>query len=156
MESNKYYTPEIEELHVGFECEHTSNMSAFKVDDTDRIYVEKLNQHDLSRYLIWEAEEGGLEKFIRVKYLDQEDIESFGFILKGKAIDLWFEREGIYLRDDGYHLQNIKLQYGLHDNRLKFTFVYTGGDEDVHFEGKIKNKSELKKLMKQLQINDIQ
>ena len=84
--------------------------------------------------------------------LDKEDIESFGFILKGKSIDLWFEREEIYLRDDGHHLQNIKLQYGKHDQRLKITFHYTAGEEQIHFEGLIKNKSELIKLLKQLKI----
>ena len=148
----KYYTPKIEELYVGFECEHTSNMTAFKIDDTDRIYKENLNQADLCNYLNWEIEEGGLEKFIRVKYLDREDIESLGFILKGKSIDLWFQREGIYLRYDGHHLKNIMLQYGTHDQRLRITFLYTSGEEQIHFEGKIKNKSELKKLVKQLEI----
>ena len=69
----KYYTPSIEELYVGFECEHTTNMSAFKVDDDSRIYNSPLTIHELSDYTKWSLEENGLDKFVRVKYLDKED-----------------------------------------------------------------------------------
>lgn len=57
MEENKYYTPDITELYVGYECKHTSNMSAF----------------------IWSEKEGGLQKFLRTKYLDRSDIERCGW-----------------------------------------------------------------------------
>ncbi len=147
---NKYYRPDIEEFHVGFEYERF-------IPRSNTTEEECWNQLSMSiNYLsLDEIDDEIIEKEIRVKYLDREDIENFGFVLVGKSIDLWFERKGIYLRDDGYHLNNIKLQYGTHDQRLKITFLYVSGEEQIHFEGTIKNKSELKKLMKQLGINDI-
>ena len=144
---NKYYTPTIEEFCIGFEYEELSNVGSWyktQFGDNNGEYNNELSE------CYWNI----THDKIRVKYLDKEDIESLGFKLKGKSIDLWFEKEGIYLRDDGYHLNNIKLQYGLHDNNLKITFNYVAGEEQIHFEGKIKNKTELKKLLKQLEIED--
>jgi hypothetical protein len=43
------------------------------------------------------------------------------------------------------------MQYGYHDHRLKINGDESG-TEGCFFEGYIKNKSELKKLMKQLAI----
>lgn len=145
---NKYYTPTIEEFHFGFEYENrlTQEDNWFKVkaawDDLDSVYDD--DEHDYKNFPL----------LYRVKHLDQEDIESLGFNLKHKSIDLWFERPGIFLREDGYHLKNIKLNYGTHDKRLKITFDYTSAESQVHFEGNIKNKSELKKLLTQLGITN--
>lgn len=147
---NKYYTPEIEELYVGLECEHTSNMLAFEVNNTSRIYKEKLNQTDLSNYLIWEIEEGGLEKFIRIKYLDQEDIESLGFKRKAISRSEWskvvndqiftIHEFWTYNRSERENL--IRITSGKENN-----FPYR-----IKFEGDIKNKSELVRVLKQLNI----
>lgn len=149
MES-KYYTPDIEEFYIGFEYEiYSEGLDDASVEDFCGWYKYQFRKKSCFRDI------DDIEKFInqiRVKYLDQEDIESLGFILKGKSIDLWFERESIYLRDDGHHLKNIKLQYGLHDQRMRIEFIYTSGEEQIHFEGNIKNKSELDKLIKQLNI----
>ena len=153
---DKYYTPEIEELYVGLECEHTSHMLAFEVNDTSRIYKEKLNQTDLSNYLIWEIEEGGLEKFIRVKYLDQEDIESFGFI-SSNVIDVLkeeaefikgFEKDTyiLYIQEDKKLVIYNQKEYDISN---KITGNWT---EEILFKGLIKNKSELKFILKCLKI----
>lgn len=179
MESNKYYTPNVEEFYIGFEYQikdpavrdwdkefackedflgHDISCNPgdyYKINFgwVNKIFQinDSISKDDINYIQINNILEPKLTDF-RVKYLDQEDIESLGFILKGKSIDLWFERKKIYLRDDGHHLQNIKLQYGKHDQRLKITFHYTAGEEQIHFEGTIKNKSELKKLLKQLGI----
>lgn len=146
---NKYYTPTIEEFHVGLEFE------IFDVIDwTTTIFGNLLINNQGGSYStnLKDVKEWIKNKEVRVKYLDKEDIESFGFEQHHRGIDLWFKRKGIYLREDGHHLTEIKLQYGLHDQRLKITFVYIGGEESVHFEGFIKNKSELTKLVKQLKI----
>jgi len=142
---NRYYTPKIEEFHIGFEYEYYSPLfeewkQCVYADLEDCYHAVK----DISQ---------NLETKYRVKYLDNTDIEELGFRYKAKTIDLWFEKQCIYLREDGHHLNNIKLQYGLHDNKLKITFCYVSGEEQIHFEGKIKNKNELIKLLKQLEIN---
>jgi hypothetical protein len=135
MES-QYYTPEFYEFHEGFEYEDAFLHPFFS---KKRFYYQYTSRNILLKALD--------NKKIRVKYLDREDIESFGFVLKGKSIDLWFEKEDILLREDGHHLTNIKLQYGLKDHKLKITLVYIGGEESVCFEGYIKNKNQLLTLL---------
>jgi len=151
MES-KYYTPDIEELYVGFECEHTTNMSAFEINDTDRIYNSLLIIHELCDYINWSLDEG-LNKFVRVKYLDQEDIESLGWIYTGKAVGLWFNKKGFFDTPGGRHrLTEYKLIYFKDNNELHIEGFFGNISEGMLFEGIIKNKSELKKLLKQLKI----
>jgi hypothetical protein len=147
--NNKYYPPKIEEFYPGFEYEvmipekQTWSKETFYLNDSHINFIKYVDiQNEFTK------------NKIRVKYLDKEDIESLGFILKHKSIDLWFEKPGITLREDGYHLKNIKLNYGIHDQKLKIVFDYTSGETQVHFEGKIKNKSEFKKILKQLGITN--
>lgn len=150
---NKYYTPNIEEFYVGFEYErkHIVEQTNSTVVEWRKQEISRASEISIVDMTLGTPKMDGSQ--IRVKYLDDSDIEELGFKYKAKTIDLWFEKEGIYLREDGHHLTNIKLQYGLHDNKLKITFCYVSGEEQIHFEGKIKNKSELVKLLKMLEIN---
>ncbi len=134
---NKYYTPSIEEFHIGFE---------FEVNYGENDWVkESLYAKPQVVTLPYMKLEN-----IRVKYLDSEDIESFGFKYTGKSIDIWFKKEGNF-NIGSWTSYEIKLHYGLHDNRL-YIIAMDCGDEYKLFEGKIKNKSELKVLLKQLGI----
>lgn len=138
-ENNKYYTPTIEEFHVGFEYELLTLKGDWlkSIIDTQSIFT-------VLRYYSTNT---------RVKYLDQEDIESLGWNYTGRGVDLWFSKEGIFFAVSGGHkFTEYKLQYGLHDNRLKIEAFFGGESEGILFEGIIKNKSELKRLMKQLGI----
>lgn len=122
--TNKYYTPSIEEFHVGFEYERFDN-SCHKKWYT--YIVEKGDILDYSSKL----------DAIRVKYLDQEDIESLGFKQENK------NEFTTNLNGDGYRIHytdKIIISYG------------TYYDSDNLFIGYIKNKSEFKKLLKQLNI----
>ena len=92
--------------------------------------------------------EDDITQTFRVKLLDKEDIESFGFTYKGKTIDIWFEKEGNF--DMGtWTSYKCQLHYGLHDNRL-FIDMVDMGDEVRVFSGIIKNKSELEVVLKQI------
>lgn len=145
--NKKYYTPLIEEFHVGFECEWQSKIR----NETWNKQICDVDLISIAYDTIEHADEDEpYEEQFRVKYLDKYDIQNEGYILKRKSIDLWFEKEEIHLREDGYHLKNIKLQYALHDKRLKVIFHYTSGEEQIHFEGEIKNKTEFKRILKQL------
>jgi hypothetical protein len=129
---NKYYTPTIEEFHIGFECETKDDVSDF--DGT--IILSAYDTEYLDRLI--------KNKSVRVKYLDREDIESLGFVCCGKDAD--FDYIG-YNLDNGFQLQQWeKGQYSIE----RYPTSPTG--RTVHFAGIIKNKSELKKLMQQLQI----
>lgn len=125
---NKYYTPNLEDFHVGFEYEvkeeKTFEKVVFKITD---IYNYPLINTILN------LQEKVEDSYIRVKYLDREDIESLGwsyneefkyFRIREDFILLEYQNNEILIQEDGENL----------------------------FWGKIKNKSELKKLMKQIGI----
>ena len=80
MKLDKYYTPELEEFHQGFEYEIWLN-SAY----TPEKYIKKIFEF-VDKNNIWDdditnllacAYNGG--DTLRVKYLDQEDIKSLGW-----------------------------------------------------------------------------
>jgi hypothetical protein len=147
MENNKYFTPDIEDLCIGYELEllcviegSNEKEETWKNTIIYNLYVENKEE---------------FIKSVRVPYLTKEQIEAEGWIYKTKSTDLWFERKEIFLREDGYHLQNIKLQYGLHDYRLKISFVYVGDNEEESvnaYLGKCKDINTFRKIIKLLGI----
>jgi len=69
---NKYYTPTIEEFHVGFEFEFRH--SDYKEDGWKKFTTPVFNMEREDCPFACQT----LEEY-RVKYLDREDIESLGF-----------------------------------------------------------------------------
>ena len=146
----KYYVPEISEFCIGFEFEIfecSGESEAFS--SWQEHYIKSPN----SNGWIWTWErlnEKIKTEELRVKYLDSSDIEELGFTYKGKTIDVWFEKEGNF--DMGtWTSYKCQLHYGLHDNRL-FIDMIDMGDEVRVFNGIVKNKSELKKVLNMLNI----
>ncbi len=169
-EQNKYYTPDISELHVGYECEHTSNMSAFICEDYDDVVKDKLTSTDLRWYITWGEEEGGLEKFVRTKYLDQSDIEGcgwekveessdrFGILEIRGRIDkkypgiVWAEPMGVF-----WNICCAPVQINNPVPKVSITKTewggFTGGKTTVDvYAGECKSINELKKIMQWLNI----
>jgi hypothetical protein len=154
---NKYFTPDIEDLCIGYECEY--NFARAYTNDFDFV---KIGYKDITpgkggytnelTHMIHLIDDGAAA--IRVPYLTKEQIESEGWEYKSRGTDLWFERKEIFLREDGYHLENIKLQYGLHDYRLKISFVYVGDGEESTgaYLGECKDINTFRKLIKLLGI----
>ena len=146
----KYYTPTINEFHVGFEYESNYNKSNWK--------VATLKYDDVASFFDNYVYDASSIEF-RVKYLDIEDIESFGFThtasLKGYQEN--FRIEKLFRRLNEEHddtmWQNVFLQYAPDIHRIIIRNEISDGSEDeTFFEGVIKNKSELKKLLIQLNI----
>ena len=139
---NKYYTPKIEELHVGMYCEWLQ-------DPANEIYIPvELTANMLSLTLNttgWNFERLNVPGSIsyRVKYLDREDIESLGWVHTGRSIDDWFKWEERVRLESGHYI-SFKMHYGYHDQKLTINGD-DGGGESCFFEGYVKNKSELKK-----------
>lgn len=172
MNNEKYYTPKIEEFHVGFEYEAKEYL-----EDTDEWSEEfaKKAMNDLSWFNddYCSLKEGA----IRVKYLDQEDIESLGFnkSLKTQWVG-WYDyysgnvsgKYGYYLYVTLHFPKLYNISERLEDNLFKIILhrYYVSnsdettnieskikeGESEVVYKGKINNKSELKKLLKQLGI----
>ncbi len=125
MSEKKYYVPEIEELHPGFECE----VSQFK----DRWEKMKLSQNSIHQ--IAEILQNINQGSVRVPFLSDEDIVSAGWE-RSKHSSNWFFKGGrryvIVMNREG----SIKIKL---DDK---SFIFFA----------IRNKSELFKLLKQLGI----
>ena len=130
----KYYTPTIEEFHVGFEYEINN-----PCHQGDTYYEEEV----ISRTNI-ESVLKNWKHFqeYRVKYLDQEDIESLGFV---------------YTETDKYNPHGVKhtyiktTSYGEVEIRhYPDTYHISIDDGNTLFSGKVKNKSELKRILKMI------
>ena len=147
---NKYYTPEIEELRVGFEYEEDVhgnnkwNKKIIKPTNITQVCKDLLDDIRLS-------EEN--EYTFRVKYLTKEDIEECGFVyLKEDRSELNFQK----IVDD-YSFYEIA--YDLDEQLLTIEYYYqpemvaevTGHvNSAIRFKGTIKNKSELKQILKMI------
>lgn len=177
MEKQKYYTPDLSELHVGFEIE-TFNISeewlviignkgsekheyekaqilTEKYYDRIKWYKKTIMPTNISTFMpfkvhvsdepIFSSKKTKVSveyfplNYVRVKYLDKEDIESLGFSHIGS---LWFEN-----KEKDFGIRKWK------ENEIDIysAFSYRSHDEHIKvFSGNIKNKSELKRLLTQI------
>ncbi|MDO6737116.1 hypothetical protein [Wenyingzhuangia sp. 2_MG-2023] len=149
MMENKYYTPSLEEFHVGFEYSYKSNLWGY-LDCTKGYWAlvefsAGSSEGDLSEIQMIQnaidSESDDIE--VRVKHLDHEDIESLGFKL---------------VSSDWYHNNNDENPFQILKSYNKENEYHISSGTHEHnktlFNGVIKNKSELKRLLKQLKIID--
>ena len=145
MNENKYYIPTIDEFHVGFEYERlTPRPIATESEFWDELQmsINFLSLDDIDDEII--------ENEIRVKYLDKDDIESFGFIkndlnMQQIYTDFFNMNKDCVKNKCPYRLY---IDYDSHLIMIKYPL----SDGQILFNGTIKNKSELKTLLKQLGI----
>jgi hypothetical protein len=134
---DKYYTPTIEEFHVGFE---------FEVNYGKNNWVEESLAYAPQVVTLPYMK---LEN-IRVKYLDKEDIESLGFKSRSPGSDMrhyhYFKREAPGSLEYWSEVL-IDFRWGLDDIGIRGV---RGSEEGTLFKGSIKNISELKIILKQL------
>jgi hypothetical protein len=144
---NKYYTPEIEEFYIGFEYE------LLETYGEEKLWAQLDIDHS-DNFPIHLIEDQLNDELIRVKYLDSEDIESLGFeksYTPSYITDEMIELYSIGNEEDWYNLE-------FQDNNVIITKCHmynevTGNwNQDCIFTGVIKNKSELKKLLTQLEV----
>jgi len=146
--SDTHYTPTIDEFHDGFEYERM-NGDRWEEAEFDSTDGWGTLAHGYENE--YEEIDKGL-RTVRVKHLDREDIESLGFKHIGDAVDIWYAIEGRF--DMGsWTCYRMQMHYGRTDNRMYIVAKDLPDDHKV-FEGIIKNKSELVKLMKQIRITD--
>lgn len=146
---NKYYTPKIEEFHVGFEYEklYRNIKEQWWVDS---IWKPNDSVHNFFNLQVPRAYK--IPESIRVKYLDKEDIESLGWVYDKTSTngELKFVKDNIMLY---YRPKTKELgTFTLDPSKSDFFSKYSVDNKQVKFLI-IKNKSELKVLLKQLNIN---
>lgn len=146
---NKYYTPKIEDLHIGQGVmlldtnNYNSNSQCVsypvvaKVSGLDSYPTITVNTGDEGNghYEVYESQLG-------VKYLDVADIESLGFITFKNP------REGWNFYDSGDFTIRVKDEDDNYYRIFKADPDHAWGK--ALFRGIIKNKSELKKVLKQI------
>ncbi len=143
-EDPRYFAPEPEDIHIGYECE----LRVFYLDIPPRWVAHKLQS------TIFNPDN------IRVPYLTKEQIEAEGWELKHKSVDLWFEAgiEKASSIQDYYRYKCYKLylNYGTHDHKLKIKGDFGPGDgfdkSDTLFEGECKDINTLRYICKLLHI----
>ena len=150
---NTYYTPELEEFYLGFECEYYNRET--EIWEKLTIDTIKLQLNEFNYYLFYdkEGEERDNYNFLsespkfRVKYLDFQDIEELGFEhIKTQP----GSEEGMFKSKNSEHF----MAYDYESNYCRIYFSLYDGDATI-FAGTIRNKSELKTLLKQqLKINN--
>ena len=154
---NKYYTPEIEEFHTGFEFEIWSD--GYFEDDVEDIagwYEYTFNVRcwrslsDIEELL----NDSVTKMSVRVKYLNQQDIEELGWSVtkdRDYEIDAQLEVSSHLLFEMTYDFEECELSIEkFFSNSLEVN--PTSFDSTTIFNGTIKNKHELKKLMQMLNI----
>lgn len=142
-EQNKYYTPDLEDIHVGYEMEWLQKACPDALDgvDVDTWFKYDYNFQGFSiRGLTYLIE----DRKIRTKYLDKSDIESCG----------WTCQE---YTQDGYNQSYTKNV----DSESGYDLIYCAAwdkkwqidycGEGIYW-GEIKSINELKKIMQYLKI----
>jgi hypothetical protein len=154
---SKYYTPEIEEFCIGFEYEVLEKAVPY---DPNVMYLIPPLEIDTwfkftfpDPYVGWNAPKI-LQREVRVKYLDKEDIESLGFTDKDLNVPTKFS---FYKKADNNIVYEIKTYWDMDGTkRENLIRIFKGTLHNYPyteiFRGNIKNKSELIKLLKQLEI----
>jgi hypothetical protein len=155
MKKKEYYTPSIEEFHIGFEYE----ASDLADDLVSTRWVEETfdwnNDFVLFPFTIFKDRPEKISELYRVKYLDKEDIESFGFEKSNRSDSLFLKRDCF-----NYRPENKLIGVGVNFNAgYDHVLIFIIPDPKkvpagvTVFAGNIKNKSELRRLLQQLGIN---
>jgi hypothetical protein len=130
---SKYYTPKIEEFHIGFEYEWKNP------DDTD--WTKESSPSEITPENYEEQAQG-----LRVKFFDKEDILNLNF---QQISDDCYNLDVAHFRG----LQNQEVRILVRESVIIY-LAMNSEDKDniVLFAGNIKNKSEFRVLLKQLNI----
>lgn len=154
MDKEKYYVPDIGEFCVGFKYEQ------FGPDGEWSKEIYGGDNPALGWMLPAEFFGKFCDEYVRVKYLDREDINSLGWhgcsVLDYKEKEHDFVDGWEFSLGDGkttYVLQNVKYNKWVIWRQDCYNEASGNWTAQDMFFGEIKNKSELKRLMNQLGIN---
>lgn len=144
-EDNKYYMPDIEDLHVGYICEVQQMQQGEGVGSYVKSVLNELREmelFDLAEYF----------NRCKTKYLDKEDIESLGWKEMPKYSNryIMFELSNRWL---GYNLEKHWLKLTVNDPIKELDRTDDLYDESkMYYQGECKSINELKTIMKWLNI----
>jgi len=153
IEAEKHYVPKVEEFYPGFEYESSWGLKNINEEWHQETFESGDDPYDspfnFVEYLLQ-------EKKLRVKHLDQEDIESLGFEHHNYPLPdnntMWYKKP----IDDTF---SYWIGHGAYNGKKETIIVKAQNPKTIfkdknpsRFSGYIKNKSELKKILKQVGI----
>ncbi len=148
-----HYTPTIEEFHPGFEFECKERFLDGTVKTLEDFNNSKWVKQTcnsaimyIERALNGRNSENGLCG-VRVKYLDREGIESLGF-----ELDQCTKDGCVFYKGNLMTKEEWCLTFGGKTNPKNYLSITSMKNNPNSFTGVIKNKSELKRILKQLNI----
>jgi hypothetical protein len=138
----KYYKPTFSEFHEGFEFE----VPMYGSD----LYSKEIFTINTIRYIFSRDSDGDyfMPDIFRVKLLDREDIESLGWTIVASSGD--FTEFSLNSENKYNHILSIDIGYKVGPSENNH--IRVSNNKGCVFNGTIKNKSELRKLMTQLNI----
>lgn len=143
---NKYYRPEIEEFHIGFEFERALVDCNWSITTWEKeVLKEGTDLKTIAKY----------PSFNRVKFLDRKDIEEQGLYFERSTIDFNNSDIDLYLNKDmnitlAHHIDSHKISTFTRDPSLCEFYLETNHDPRKINNVTVRNKSELKKILKQI------
>lgn len=129
MNENKYYTPEVEDLYIGYIYE--VKCIGKPIDDYEALHwkIYTITKEDLFEWPI--------DYEFRTKYLDKEDVESLG----------WKLEEVLTGNTSRFKYNDVLLVFNISNQRVRINHLSI-----TKFDGQCKSINELKKIMKWLNI----
>lgn len=147
-QENKYYKPESHEFRIGFR---------YEIELRSREWIEYTYPKVPRAGVEWGATPHHMIplKFgdhCRVKHLDREDIESLGFKLSIHVVPIFKLRGKPPMSFTNIENGSIEVfELDLHeDGNINISCIYCEVDLGCVFSGKVKNKSELSIILKQV------
>jgi hypothetical protein len=151
---SKYYTPKLSEFSIlDFDFEYKNNRVDLEGNSYSTNWKRK-NFNSIEKWCSWDVysiQRMIDAKNIRVKYLDQQDIEELCFIKEDDG-DYYFKGSDYRIDLPQYEYDDyIRLSIEKYGNEGQ-SLVHIGATGQVLFDGIIKNKSELKRILVMLNI----
>lgn len=140
---NKYFTPSIEDIRVGYECEVNMGLIPGFREGWNK---EILNQENTAYYLKF----GSAKSMFRVPYLTKEQIEAEGWIYTEYTTVYGFHKTFYKVVDHYGVTREIELRYNYETYFL--SLEYDCGDRCTLYEGECRCINDFRLIMKMLKI----
>lgn len=131
----EYYTPDIEDIHIGYECERESNYGRWYKDIIEEIQLTS-SDNPFQKIISDVA-----NKALRVPYLNAEQLEKEGWKLDFSR----YVTPGVVLCKGDYTVW-------IWSGDIKLIWIRGKNDESL-FKGECKSINEFRKICKMLNIN---
>jgi hypothetical protein len=146
---NKYFTPDIEDLCIGYECEINNTYGKWESITITFSNSNSFYKTDLAEVCLLVE-----DKYVRVPYLTKEQIEAEGWEL------IQIYPTGACIFQKGTKEKGCELTYNFEEHRAHFTKLYFYGLDDEYTRTKLtwnslecKDINTFRKIIKLLNIN---